>query len=55
MNVFLKNHRVSLIFFLTFITSVAHATESMKIGFVYVGPIGDHGWTYQHESGTVSD
>ena len=23
----------------------------MKIGFVYVGPVGDHGWTYEHEQG----
>ena len=23
----------------------------MKIGFVYVGPIGDHGWSYQHDLG----
>ena len=25
--------------------SIAHA-EPFKVGFVYVGPIGDHGWTY---------
>jgi basic membrane protein A and related proteins len=23
----------------------------LKIGFVHVGPIGDHGWTYQHHQG----
>jgi len=27
------------------------ADDPMKIGFVYVGPIGDHGWTYQHHEG----
>lgn len=27
------------------------ADEPLKIGFVYVGPIGDHGWTYQHHEG----
>ncbi|HSC83191.1 MAG TPA: BMP family ABC transporter substrate-binding protein, partial [Pseudomonas sp.] len=26
----------------------ALAAEPLKVGFVYVGPIGDHGWTYQH-------
>jgi len=26
----------------------AHADE-LKVGFVYVGPIGDHGWTYRHD------
>jgi len=25
--------------------------EALKVGFVYVGPIGDHGWTYQHDRG----
>ena len=24
------------------------STEKFKVGFVYVGPIGDHGWSYQH-------
>lgn len=27
----------------------AAAQEPVKVGFVYVGPIGDHGWTYQHD------
>lgn len=27
----------------------AFAAEPLKIGFVYVGPVGDHGWSYQHE------
>ena len=22
-----------------------------KVGFVYVGPVGDHGWTYRHDKG----
>ncbi len=25
--------------------------EPFKVGFVYVGPVGDHGWTYQHDQG----
>ncbi len=29
----------------------AAAADPLKVGFVYVGPIGDHGWTYQHEMG----
>lgn len=29
----------------------AHAADPLKVGFVYIGPIGDHGWTYQHEQG----
>jgi len=29
----------------------AQAADKLKIGFVYVGPIGDHGWTYRHDVG----
>lgn len=31
---------------------IAQADEGpLNIGFVYLGPVGDHGWTYQHELG----
>jgi simple sugar transport system substrate-binding protein len=32
---------------------LAHAQEDepLKVGFVYVGPVGDFGWTYQHDLG----
>ena len=29
----------------------ALAEPELKVGFVYVGPVGDHGWTYQHDQG----
>src|SRR5579871_6501465 len=29
--------------------SGANAADKLKVGFVYLGPIGDFGWTYQHE------
>jgi basic membrane protein A len=29
----------------------ASAAEPLKVGFIYVGPIGDAGWTFQHDSG----
>jgi basic membrane protein A and related proteins len=29
----------------------ASAQETVKACWVYVGPIGDHGWTYQHDQG----
>lgn len=29
----------------------AYAQEPLKIGFVYVSPIGDAGWTFQHDQG----
>lgn len=31
--------------------SAVHAAEALKVGFIYVSPIGDAGWTFQHESG----
>lgn len=31
----------------------AHAAEPLKIGFVYLGPIGDAGWTYAHDQGRL--
>ncbi len=33
------------------VTSVVLAADPAKIGFVYVGPVGDHGWTYRHDVG----
>jgi simple sugar transport system substrate-binding protein len=29
----------------------ALAAEPLKVGFVYLGPIGDYGWTWEHEQG----
>ena len=36
------------------IGTFAHADEpkdKVKVGFIYVGPTGDHGWTYRHDIG----
>ena len=32
-------------------TLAAPAQDKLKVGFIYVGPIGDMGWSYQHEVG----
>jgi simple sugar transport system substrate-binding protein len=29
----------------------ASAADKLKIGFIYLGPVGDLGWTYQHDLG----
>ena len=34
--------------------SMSNAADPLKIGFVYFGPIGDHGWTYQHDQGRLA-
>jgi len=33
------------------LSNAAQAEDKFKVGFVYVGPIGDHGWSYQHHEG----
>ena len=30
------------------------AADQLKVGFIYVGPIGDHGWSYQHDQGRLA-
>lgn len=32
----------------------SQAADPFKVGFVYVGPIGDHGWSYQHDQGRLA-
>ncbi|KZL18091.1 MULTISPECIES: BMP family ABC transporter substrate-binding protein [unclassified Pseudovibrio] len=27
------------------------AADPLKVGFIYVGPVSDHGWSYQHDQG----
>ena len=29
----------------------SEAKDKVKVGFIYVGPTGDHGWTYRHDIG----
>ena len=43
---------LALTFTLPFASSV-QAQEPVKAGFVYVSPIGDAGWTYQHDLGRL--
>jgi len=35
-------------------TTSAFADDPVKVGFVYVGPIGDGGWTYEHDQGRLA-
>jgi basic membrane protein A and related proteins len=36
------------------LSTAAFAQEKLKVGFIYVGPIGDLGWTYQHDQGRLA-
>ena len=31
------------------VVAVSDLGEKLKVGFIYLGPPGDHGWTYQHD------
>src|SRR5471032_1377053 len=34
---------------LSALPSLARAADPLKVGFIYLGPVGDFGWTYQHD------
>ena len=34
--------------------SLANAADPLKIAFVYLGPVGDGGWTFQHDQGRLA-
>ncbi|MBQ0748647.1 MAG: BMP family ABC transporter substrate-binding protein [Roseovarius sp.] len=36
------------------LASAAAAQDKTKVGFIYVGPIGDGGWTYEHDKGRLA-
>jgi basic membrane protein A len=36
---------------LALVSGSALAQQKLKVGFIYVGPVGDHGWSYQHDIG----
>ena len=36
---------------LPLIGSRAFAQEKLKVGFIFLGPIGDYGWTWAHNKG----
>ncbi|MEM1351792.1 MAG: BMP family ABC transporter substrate-binding protein [Pseudomonadota bacterium] len=35
-------------------SAMADSHEKTKVGFVYVGPVGDGGWTYEHDKGRLA-
>ena len=36
------------------LATTAMAEDKTKVGFVYVGPVGDGGWTYEHNQGRLA-
>ncbi len=44
-------YAISYFLLITFPFATSVADEKLKIGFVYNSPVGDAGWTYQHDQG----
>jgi basic membrane protein A and related proteins len=42
---------LAAVFAVSAITLHARAEDKLKVGFVYLGPVGDLGWTFQHDVG----
>ncbi|SEV99350.1 nucleoside-binding protein [Aliiroseovarius sediminilitoris] len=36
------------------LAGVAQAQDKTKVGFIFVGPVGDGGWTYEHNQGRLA-
>ena len=36
------------------LAGAAFAQDKTKVGFIYVGPVGDGGWTYEHDQGRLA-
>ncbi|MEL7013825.1 MAG: BMP family ABC transporter substrate-binding protein, partial [Pseudomonadota bacterium] len=36
------------------LAATSAAADTTKVGFIYVGPIGDGGWTYEHDKGRLA-
>jgi simple sugar transport system substrate-binding protein len=34
--------------------AMAQAKDKIKVGFIYVGPVGDFGWSYEHNQGRLA-
>ena len=43
--------RLLAVISLSFLISIPAFADKLKVGFIYVGPVGDHGWTYMHDKG----
>lgn len=42
---------ISLVLFLSLGIVHSGLAKDLKVAFVYVGPVGDGGWTYSHDLG----
>ncbi len=45
---------ILILFFAVFVSSAYAEDKEMNVGFVYVSPIGDAGWSYAHDQGRLA-
>ena len=54
MKLFLKLSSIVVLMMVSIFASPIFAGgDKVKVGFIYVGPVGDHGWTYMHDQGRL--
>ena len=46
-----EKHMFSAMLLVGLIFAGAAKADPLKVGFIYIGPTGDHGWTYEHDQG----
>lgn len=54
MNNKLRRQFIKSAVFAASVFAVSAQADVSKVGFVYVGPVGDHGWTYQHDQSRLA-
>ena len=47
-------HVVAIALAALWVVPGAHADDPLKVGFVYFSPVGDTGWTAEHDKGRVA-
>ena len=47
----MKFFKHAAVLILSFLFCFSAFADKLKVGFVYIGPVGDHGWTYMHDQG----
>lgn len=47
----MKFFKHAAVLMLSFLFCFSAFADKLKVGFVYIGPVGDHGWTYMHDQG----
>ena len=53
MRIFHRFATAMLAALLSFAAAHSASAEKMKVGFIYIGPPGDHGWTFAHDQGRL--